>query len=259
MQAATLPHWSPEDHAKYLAKRLCKSCKLRGVTSIQTACDACRVFKGRGRPPARPHVSRTSFADSLQQQSLLRASEGDEKQMMGAASTQTAARAAFIAAGTIGGVVSSAHLCNQVSAFGLGATHRPVPLRLSDLCQPVPPALSARLLGQMPQGSSLDALASLAAFSAEHPRANAAGLLPLAIAQTPVRTPTLMHVPSVGPRLNIVDHAGFWISQDKMGFPEALDMSLQAAQVHQACAISAEIDRRAQVLVQSYLKRVAPG
>ena len=224
MQAATLPHWSPEDHAKYLAKRLCKSCKLRGVASIQTACDACRVFKGRGRPPARPHVSRTNFADSLQQQSLLRASEGDEKQMMGAASTQTAARAAFTAAGTIGGVVSSAHLCNQVSAFGLGATHRPVPLRLSDLCQPVPPALSARLLGQMPQGSSLDALASLAAFSAE-----------------------------------LVDHAGFWISQDKMGFPEALDMSLQAAQVHQARALSAEIDRRAQVLVQSYLQRVAPG
>ena len=144
--------------------------------------------------------------------------------MMGAASTQTAARAAFTAAGTIGGVVSSAHLCNQVSAFGLGATHRPVLLRLSDLCQPVPPALSARLLGQMPQGSSLDALASLAAFSAE-----------------------------------LVDHAGFWISQDKMGFPEALDMSLQAAQVHQARALSAEIDRRAQVLVQSYLQRVAPG
>ena len=224
MQAATLPHWSPEDHAKYLAKRLCKSCKLRGVASIQTACDACRVFKGRGRPPARPHVSRTNFADSLQQQSLLRASEGDKKQMMGAASTQTAARAAFTAAGTIGGVVSSAHLFNQVSAFGLGATHRPVPLRLPDLSQPAPPALSARLLGQMPQGSSLDALASLAAFSAE-----------------------------------LVDHAGFWISQDKMGFPEALDMSLQAAQVHQARALSAEIDRRAQVLVQSYLQRVAPG
>ena len=222
MQAATLPHWSPEDHAKYLTKRLCKSCKLRGVASIQTACDACRVFKGRGRPPARPDVSRTNFADSLQQQSLLRASEGDKKQMMGAVSTQTAARAAFTAAGTIGGVVSSAHLFNQVSAFGLGATHRPVPLRLPDLSQPAPPALSARLLGQMPQGSSLDALASLAAFSAE-----------------------------------LVDHAGFWISQDKMGFPEALDMSLQAAQVHQACAISAEIDRRAQVL--SYLKRVAPG
>ena len=88
----------------------------------------------------------------------------------------------------------------------------------------MPPALSARLLGQMPQGSSLDALASLAAFSAE-----------------------------------LVDHAGFWISQDKMGFPEALDMSLQAAQVHQARALSAEIDRRAQVLVQSYLQRVAPG
>ena len=144
--------------------------------------------------------------------------------MMGAVSTQTAARAAFTAAGTIGGVVSSAHLFNQVSAFGLGATHRPVPLRLPDLSQPAPPAL-----------------------------------LPLAIAQTPVRTPTLMDVPSVGPRLNMVDHAGFWISQDKMGFPEALDMSLQAAQVKQARALSAEIDRRAQVLVQSYLQRVALG
>ena len=72
---------------------------------------------------------------------------------MSAASTQTAARAAFTAAGTIGGVVSSAHPFNQVSAFGLGPTHRPVPLRLSDLSQPAAPALSAWLLDQMPQGS----------------------------------------------------------------------------------------------------------
>lgn len=173
--------------------------------------------------------------------------------MVGAASAQAAAaaaRAALTAGGTIGGVVSGAHPFNAAaSACGLGPTHRPVPLRLPDLFQQTAPALPAWPLSQSPQGSSLGALASMAASSAEHPRANAAGGLPLAMAQMP----TLMDVPSAGPRWRIGDQGGPWLSQDKTGLElRVLDMSLQAAQ---ARALSAEIDRRTQVLVQSYLQQ----
>ena len=170
--------------------------------------------------------------------------------MVGAASAQAAARAALTAGVTVGGAVSGAHPLNAAaSACGLGPTHRPVPLRLPDLFQQTAAALPAWPLSQAPQGSSLGALASMVASSAEHPRANAAGGLPLAMAQKP----TLMDVPSAGPRWGIGDQGGPWLSQDKTGLQlRVLDMSLQAAQ---ARALSAEIDRRTQELVQSYLQQ----
>ena len=176
--------------------------------------------------------------------------------MVDAASTQAAARAALTAGGTIGGVVSSAgaHSFNAAaSACGLGPTHRPVPLRLPDLFQQTAPALPAWPLSQAPQGSSLGALASMAASSAEHPRANAAGGLPLAMSVSMAQMPTLMDVPSAGPRWGIGDQGRPWLSQDRTGLQvRVLDTSLQAAQ---ARALLAEIDRRTQVLVQSYLQQ----
>ena len=74
-------------------------------------------------------------------------------------------------------MLSGTNNFNETSALGLGVTHSllygPVPVRLPDLSQQTAPALPASILGEAPQGSSLDALASMASFSAEHHRANA--------------------------------------------------------------------------------------
>ena len=65
--------------------------------------------------------------------------------------------------------------------------------------------------------------------------------------------PTLMDGPSALARWGIGDQGGPGLSQDKTGLQlRVLDMSLQAAQ---ARALSAEIDRRTQELVQSYLQQ----
>ena len=200
--------------------------------------------------------------------------------MVVAASIQTAARAALTAAGSIaGGKDSDTHNFKQAPALGLGVTavthrllHRPVPVRLLDLSQKTAPAFPASLVGQAPQGSSLDALASMAASSAEHHRTNAWGGLPPAMA----RTPTLKDctdVPSAGPCRLIGDQGGPWTRQDNTGLPpHPLDMSLQAPQAlapradtdrrasvlslqaTQAHAMCSEIDRRASVLILSFLQ-----
>ena len=144
-------------------------------------------------------------------------------------------------------MLSGTNNFNETSALGLGVTHSllngPVPVRLS---QQTAPALPASILGEAPQGSSLDALASMASFSAEHHRANVARGLPPAMANTP----TLMDVPSTGPCRMIGDQGGPWVHQDNTGLPpQALDMSLQAATASKPCTdLASDVDRQASML-----------
>ena len=147
-------------------------------------------------------------------------------------------------------MLSGTNNFNETSALGLGVTHSllygPVPVRLPDLSQQTAPALPASILGEAPQGSSLDALASMASFSAEHHRANVArGLLPAM-----ANTPTLMEVPSTGPCRMIGDQGGPWVHQDNTGLPpQALDMSLQAATASKPCTdLASDVDRQASAL-----------
>ena len=135
----------------------------------------------------------------------------------------------------------------------VGATSTPITARaaltaarLPDLSQQTAPALPASILGEAPQGSSLDALASMASFSAEHHRANVARGLPPAMANTP----TLMDVPSTGPCRMIGDQGGPWVHQDNTGLPpQALDMSLQAATASKPCTdLASDVDRQASML-----------
>ena len=81
---ATLPYWSKADLAKFLSKRLCTSCKNRGVSTIAEAmaCTSCRVFKRRGRPPSRDHIADNNAAGSTQNTQLL-----DEELLYAAANT----------------------------------------------------------------------------------------------------------------------------------------------------------------------------
>ena len=119
-------------------------------------------------------------------------------------------------------MLSGTNNFNETSALGLGVRH------------------------EAPQGSSLDALASMASFSAEHHRANVARGLPPAMANTP----TLMDVPSTGPCRMIGDQGGPWVHQDNTGLPpQALDMSLQAATASKPCTdLASDVDRQASML-----------
>ena len=147
-------------------------------------------------------------------------------------------------------MLSGTNNFNETSALGLGVTHSllhgPVPVRLPDLSQQTVPALPASILGEAPQGSSLDALASMASFSAEHHRANVARGLPPAMANTPA----LMDVPSTGPCRMIGDQGGPWVHQDNTGLPpQALDMSLQAATASKPRTdLASDVDRQASML-----------
>ena len=139
----------------------------------------------------------------------------------------------------------------------VGATSTPITARaalttarLPDLSQQTAPALPASILGEAPQGSSLDALASMASFFAEHHRANVARGLPPAMANTP----TLTDVPSTGPCRMILqmigDQGGPRVRQDNTGLPpQALDMSLQAATASKPCTdLASDVDRQASML-----------
>lgn len=64
--ATTRPHWTPEDHDKFMKKKLCASCHSRGLTSFEHACIQCKARKPRGHPffatpPASP-AARGSFS-----------------------------------------------------------------------------------------------------------------------------------------------------------------------------------------------------
>jgi hypothetical protein len=52
---ATVGYWTDADKRRYLDSRLCPACRLRGVQTVETACEPCTVrctvTKRRGRPP----------------------------------------------------------------------------------------------------------------------------------------------------------------------------------------------------------------
>ena len=151
-------------------------------------------------------------------------------------------------------MLSGTNNFNETSALGLGVTHSllhgPVPVRLPDLSQQTAPALPTSILGEAPQGSSLDALASMASFFAEHHRANVARGLPPCDTPAMANTPTLTDVPSTGPCRMIGDQGGPWVHQDNTGLPpQALDMSLQAATASKPCTdLASDVDRQASML-----------
>jgi hypothetical protein len=57
--STTCPHWTPEDHAKFMKKKLCDSCRGQGLTSFEHACVKCKARKPRGHafsaPPPASH------------------------------------------------------------------------------------------------------------------------------------------------------------------------------------------------------------
>ena len=155
-------------------------------------------------------------------------------------------------------MLSGTNNFNETSALGLGVTHSllhgPVPVRLPDLSQQTVPALPASILGEAPQGSSLDALASMASFFAEHHRANVARGLPPCDTPAMANTPTLTDVPSTGPCRMILqmigDQGGPRVRQDNTGLPpQALDMSFQAATASKPRTdLASDVDRQASML-----------
>ena len=121
---ATLPYWSKADLAKFLAKRLCTSCKNRGVSTIAEAmaCSSCRVFKRRGRPPARDHIADNNAAESTQNTQML-----NEELLYAAANAHTASHVLQSLAGAAGPLretaASALSLRNAKvtsNAFGIG-------------------------------------------------------------------------------------------------------------------------------------------
>ena len=121
---ATLPYWSKADLAKFLSKRLCASCKNRGVSTIAEAmaCSSCRVFKRRGRPPARDHIADNNAAESTQNTQML-----NEELLYAAANAHTASHVLQSQAGAAGplreAVASALSLRDAKvtsNAFGMG-------------------------------------------------------------------------------------------------------------------------------------------
>lgn len=46
--STTFPHWTPEDHDKFMKKKLCENCRNQGLTSFEHACVRCKARKPRG-------------------------------------------------------------------------------------------------------------------------------------------------------------------------------------------------------------------
>ena len=61
--STTYPHWTPEDHTKFIKKKLCESCRNKGLLSFEHACVRCKSRKPRGNafsapPTASPGLGR---------------------------------------------------------------------------------------------------------------------------------------------------------------------------------------------------------
>ncbi len=50
----TMPYWTLSDKKKFLAKVLCVDCRIKGVTSLASACHMCKKPPRRGRPIQTP-------------------------------------------------------------------------------------------------------------------------------------------------------------------------------------------------------------
>jgi hypothetical protein len=50
--------WTPEDHARFLQKKLCADCRNKSVQMLSEACEKCRQRPTKGRPPTKVDESK---------------------------------------------------------------------------------------------------------------------------------------------------------------------------------------------------------
>ena len=70
----TQPFWTRRDEEKFLRKHLCSACKMRGVSSLASACNTCAKPRRRGRP--RSDIGASSRSDAESELAWASASQG---------------------------------------------------------------------------------------------------------------------------------------------------------------------------------------